>query len=254
MPKNLLTKAIALVKGQLHNAGNYHVGVILRWHWLERSLAPLFGDKARAVLDAGSGGGLYAFRLARRYRTSSFLGVEIDPARVKASQTQLRAERLANLEFVQGDLTQSQGMGRYDLIYNVDVIEHIEDDRLAIRNLAQALRGGGRLVMHTPLAPQRHWFRRFDLDQRVQSLHVREGYAVDDLLEKLRAAGLTPIDVVYTHGRWGTLAWELWRLVEDRWLLSLLMRLPVTLLVGIEKARPPKWGNCVLVVAVKPTV
>ena len=79
------------------------------------------------------------------------------------------------------------------------------------------------------------------------------GFLGSRVVEKLRAAGLEPTVVVYTHGRWGTLAWELWRLVEHRWLFSLLMRLPVMLLVGIEKARPPKWGNCVLVVAAKPS-
>ncbi len=249
---NYLSKAAALIRAQVHNATVYHVGVILRWRWLARSVMPLLGGRALSVFDAGSGSGLNAFRLARRFPSSTFLGVEIDPGLVSRCQAQLRTEGLGNLAFFQGDLTQLQGAERFDLIYNIDVIEHIEEDRLALRNLALALRPGGRLFLHTPLAPQRHWFRRFDLNRRVQPLHIREGYAVEDLQAKVREAGLQPTAPIYTHGRWGTLAWELWRLAESRPLLSLLMRIPVELLIAIELAVPPRWGNCVLIEASKP--
>lgn len=252
MTNKYLSKVVALLRAGVHNAAVYHVGVILRWRWLARSLAPLLDGKALSVLDAGSGSGRNAFRLARRYPQATWLGVEINPDQVRRCQAQVHEGQLPNLAFVQGDLTQPRDAETFDLIYSIDVIEHIAEDRLAIRNLAQALRPGGHLLLHTPLAPQRHWFRRFDLDQRVEPLHVRAGYTIDDLQAKVRAAGLEPTAVIYTHGRWGTLAWELWRLVEDHRLASSLLRIPVEVLMAIELALPPRAGNCVLIEAVKP--
>jgi len=254
--KNYLSKIANLVRALTHNAAVYRVGVILRWRWLERSLAPLLmratqHGKPLVVLDAGSGNGLNAFPLARRYPASAWHGVELNPDLVRLCQARSAKEKLPNLTFTQGDLTESQGAERFDLAYSIDVIEHIEEDRLAIGNLARSLRPGGWLLIHTPLAPQRHWFHRFDLDQRAHPMHVREGYTVDDLQAKLREAGLEPLKLIYTHGRWGTLAWELWRLVEESQLLSLLLRLPVELLIAIELAFPPRWGNCVLIEAKK---
>ena len=232
-------------------AVDYHVGAKIRWRWLLRAVAPLLAEGAQQVLDAGSGNGDYAFRLARRYPQATLHGVELDADHVAACQARLRAEPLPNLTFTQGDLTEPLGTEVYDLIYSVDVLEHIADDRAALGNLARALRPGGRLLIHTPLVPQRHWLRRFDLDRCVRADHVRQGYGEAELKAKVREAGLEPTSVRYTHGRWGTLAWELWMLARWRLLAKLLLWPLAMLLIGLELACPPSWGNCILLEARK---
>jgi len=247
---------------------DYHVGAEIRWCWLRRAVAPWLaslpsidegrpltgeerGDTLR-VLDAGSGNGEYAFRLARRYPQVTIHGVELDGDQVAACRARLRAEPLPNLTFAQGDLTRPLETSGYDLIYSVDVLEHIADDGAALGNLARALRPGGRLLIHTPLVPQRHWLRRFDLDRCVRADHVRPGYGEAALKAKVREAGLEPMAVRYTHGRWGTLAWELWMLARWRLLAKLLLWPLIKLLIALELVFPPAWGNCILLEARKP--
>jgi 2-polyprenyl-3-methyl-5-hydroxy-6-metoxy-1,4-benzoquinol methylase len=231
---------------------DYHVGAMIRWRWLRRAVAPLLSQGAPQVLDAGSGNGDSAFRLARRYARATIHGVDVDGEHVAACQARLGANPLSNLTFAQADLTESQGMEAYDLIYSVDVLEHILDDRAVLTNLARALRPGGWLIIHTPLTPQQHWLRRFDLERCPRSDHVRQGYKKGDLLDKVRATGLEITSVRYTHGRWGTLAWELWKLARPYPVAKLLLWPLAMLLISLEMASPSDWHNCILLQARRP--
>jgi len=233
-------------------AVDYHVGAKIRWRWLRRAVRPLLAPGAHRVLDAGSGDGQHTFHLARRYPQTTFHGVELDAEHVAACQDRLQSEPLPNLTFTRGDLTEPLGTEPYDLVYSVDVLEHIADDRAALDNLARVLRPDGRLLIHTPLTPQRHWLRRFDLDRAARADHVREGYGEEDLKAKVRAAGLEPVSVRYTHGRWGTLAWELWTLARWRLLAKLLLWPLAMFLIGLETVFPPAWGNCILLESRRP--
>jgi 2-polyprenyl-3-methyl-5-hydroxy-6-metoxy-1,4-benzoquinol methylase len=231
---------------------DYHVGAMIRWHWLRKAVAPLLSQGAPQVLDAGSGNGDSAFRLARRYARATIHGVDVDGEHVAACQARLGANPLSNLTFAQADLTEPQGTDAYDLIYSVDVLEHISDDRAVLANLARALRPGGWLIIHTPLTPQQHWLRRFDLERCPRPDHVRQGYKEEDLLDKVRAAGLEITSVRYTHGRSGTLAWELWKLARPYPLAKLLLWPLAMLLISLEMASPSDWHNCILVQARRP--
>jgi len=227
-------------------AVDYHVGAQIRWRWLQRALRPILAGQALRVLDAGSGNGQYIFRLARRYPDCTFHGVELDAAHVAACQAHLQREDRPNLTFSQGDLTQALPIEPVDLIYSVDVLEHISDDEAALGHLAQALRPGGWLFIHTPLRPQRHWLRRFDLERAPRHDHVRQGYTEDELRAKVRGAGLEPVGAIYTHGRWGTLAWELWQMLRWQLVAKVLLWPLAMVLIGLEMLAPPAQGNCIL--------
>ena len=237
---------------RLARAVDYHVGAKIRWRWLSRSLRPYLSAGGLRVLDAGSGNGDHTFRLARRYPSATFHGVELDADHIARCQERVSAEGLTNLTFARGDLLDPLGDEEYDLAYNVDVLEHIEDDLAVLQNIAKALRPGGKLVVHTPLTPQRHWLRRFDLDRAQRADHHREGYGIDELREKTLVSGMEQVSMQFTHGPWGTLAWELWSLL--RWnLLGKLLLWPLAMfLIGLETAMPHSWGNCVMMQATKP--
>jgi len=238
----------------LPRAASYHVGAKIRWRRLRRSVSPLLAAGAPRVLDAGSGNGEHTFRLARRYPQATFHGVELDATHVTDCQTRLQSEPLPNLTFARGDLTLPLGRDAYDLVYSVDVLEHIADDRAVLANMARALRPGGNLLIHTPLTPQRHWLRRFDLDRCGRDDHIREGYGEAELRDNVSGAGLVPTQVWYTHGRWGTLAWELWKLAGWRLLPRLLLWPLAMFLIGLETVFPPAWGNCIFLEARRPEV
>ena len=70
----------------------------------------------------------------------------------------------------------------WDLIGSFDVLEHIPEDEKALRNMADALRPGGSLVL---TVPQHQWLWS---ETDVHACHVRR-YTLGDIAEKLQKAG-----------------------------------------------------------------
>jgi len=75
----------------------------------------------------------------------------------------------------------------FDVIGIFDVLEHIKDDDLALRQIFKALKKGGGLILTVPL--HRFLWSRFDED----SCHVRR-YDPQGLCRKLRDAGFEIMD------------------------------------------------------------
>lgn len=234
---------------QLARRLDYHVGEAIRFRWFQRLVVPLITPDTRAVLDAGCGTGKHAFYLARRFPHLRVIGLDNRAAVVARAEAEARRQGLGNLRFLVGDLTADLPERAYDLIYSIDVLEHIEEDTKALANMARALRPGGWLAVHTPLTPQVHWLRRFDLDHLKNPLHAREGYRRGELEAKMAAVGLTGTRAVYTHGRWGTLAWDLWKWSRYRVGRTLLVLPLIRVLVAVEARGHLSDGNCAFVLA-----
>jgi len=230
---------------------DYHVGEAIRFAWFQRRVVPLITGNAARVLDAGSGGGRHAFYLARRFPHVQVWGIDTRADVVEQTRARAEEEGLANLHFEVADLTHPLPGGPFDLIYSFDVLEHVADDRAALAHMAAALGPGGWLAVHTPLTPQEHWLRRFDLDHLPNPLHAREGYRRGELEEKAAESGLTVTESVYTHGRWGTLAWDLWKWSRFRLVPTLALQPFIRFLVAMDVQQTHRDGNCVLVLARK---
>lgn len=78
----------------------------------------------------------------------------------------------------------------FDLLFATDVIEHLDDDVLALRELRRVAAGGARLVLTVP-AYQWLWS-----DHDV-SVHHRRRYTADTLRDSVRAAGWSPAVMTY---------------------------------------------------------
>jgi SAM-dependent methyltransferase len=110
---------------------------------------------------------------------------------------------------VQGDATHTPFLeGAFDMILALDLIEHVEDDLMAIRGLAKMLAPGGSLVIFTP-AFQSLWSHQDEI-----SHHFRR-YTSTELRAKLEAAGLRVDKLTYANTFLMPLVWA-GRLVH-RW-------------------------------------
>lgn len=106
---------------------------------LIRRWVPLEGAR---ILDVGCGLGLYV----RRFRElcDRVYGVDIDAAKVRqASQT------LANIGQAAAECLPYQD-GSFDVVLAHEILEHVADDRAAVREAYRVLRPGGRLVVFAP--------------------------------------------------------------------------------------------------------
>ena len=82
----------------------------------------------------------------------------------------------------------------FDVVAAFDVVEHCEDDALAVAELTRVLRPGGRLLLSVP-AYQWAWS-----DHDVRAGHYRR-YTRPRLVRRVERAGLTVERSTYAFGR-----------------------------------------------------
>ena len=152
---------------------------------------------AERVADLGCATGTFAARVARA-----------GPA---VTAVDISEENLAHLRRLHGDLVAAGRLipvraeltelpletESFDLVFCLEVLEHVEDDRAALREIARVLRHGGQLVLSVPnRAAPKPLVERLGLPsvhaEEGPERHVREGYRADELGPLLLEAGLRP--------------------------------------------------------------
>lgn len=181
------------------------------WH-VHRALRRILGayprDQKIRVLDAGTGFGQYAYFIARTFPNAEILAVDVKEDYLENARRFFdRTPYADRVEFAIEDLTDLKAEGPFDFILSVDVMEHIEDDRGVFRHFARVLAPGGTVLINTP-SDQGGSAVEEEGDESFISEHVRDGYNIDELQDKLREAGLEPVRAQYTYGPYGSRAWR----------------------------------------------
>jgi SAM-dependent methyltransferase len=137
---------------------------------------------APRILDAGCGTGrnLVEYASLGTVEGVDFSADAVDFCRLRG----LEGVRQAALEQLPFEAD------RFDLIVATDVIEHLDDDRLALAELRRVAAGGGRLVLTVP-AYTWLWSRH------DESLHHKRRYTAGRMRAQLAAAGWTPLFATY---------------------------------------------------------
>lgn len=179
----------------------------LRWDAVERALR---GSTPRRILEVGSGQGAVGARLARR---AEYTGVEVDPDSARVARSRIEPHG----RLLEGGVEVLPEGFEADLVCSFEVLEHIEDDRAALRAWRRRLRDGGHLVLSVPAHPERFGpsdelvghHRRYSREALVRVVsdagfeveHVESyGFGMGHLLETVRNAlirrsGASPQDV-----------------------------------------------------------
>jgi SAM-dependent methyltransferase len=145
--------------------------------------------------------------------------------------------------------------GQFDLAVCVDILEHIENDDAALCALYRSLRNGGILVLHVPTLYRRYpvWKKSLNFDVET---HVRPGYELQDILQKVKRAGFSIWSRGYTYGFLETLANNASYMItrarmENKFLYALAFPFLNTLSWFGARARPKELGAGIYVVAKK---
>lgn len=149
--------------------------------------------KSGSILDFGAGTGFFAKRIATPERT--VLCVEPDTQQAEIiSSTGLQA------------YGQSQDLSdeSVEFSYSLNVLEHIEDDTAAIKEIHRVLKPTSTCVIYVPAMPMLF----SSMDEKVE--HYRR-YTRKELIHKLEASGFDVLDCRYADilGVFATLLYKL---------------------------------------------
>ena len=141
------------------------------------------------VLDVGCGSAGSYFALAERGRgLRRYLGVDIDVDRL--------SRRIPRAEFRQVDLRRADeiGLGQFDVVLCLEVIEHLIDHEQVMRLIARSCRPGGMLLLSTPSVDFVDHFKMLFPQQFITTVvedggHVRDGYSEQGLRDLLVRSG-----------------------------------------------------------------
>jgi SAM-dependent methyltransferase len=164
--------------------------------WMAENIRPHVGNR---ILEVGAGiGNMTQHFLDREY----VLATDSDDQLLLALQERLGAR--SNLRTRRLDLLENPDAitsERFDTIVCLNVLEHIEDDRKALRNMFHILEPGGKLVL---LVPAFQWlFGSMD----VGLGHYRR-YTRKELREKFIATGFDIVSVRWMN-MFGMIGWFL---------------------------------------------
>ncbi len=114
-----------------------------RLHLVESRMAL----KNALILEVGCGIGTYSKQFRQRF-TPYVEAIEIEPERVAIAQKDTPHALVAVAEHL------PYPSNRFDLVFSNEVIEHVQDDRAAAREMVRVTRTGGRIIL---FCPNRWW-------------------------------------------------------------------------------------------------
>lgn len=183
--------------------------LFLRTWYVHRALRASTPAPTAKLLDAGTGFGQYAWHAVRTYPGMQVTGTDLKKEYLRRAQNCFDAYGLSDrIHFQVDDLTAPKVAESFDYILAIDVLEHIVEDEAVIQHFARHLNPGGQLIISTP-SDQGGSDVRSEDQQSFIGEHVRDGYNLDELIQKLTQAGLQIKEAHYSYGTWGSLAWRL---------------------------------------------
>ena len=161
------------------------------------------------ILDAGSGFGQYTYFLSNLLPDAGILAVDVKEEQVADCNSFFEKLGKRDVLFEVADLTAFSKPDKFDLILSVDVMEHIGEDEKVFRNFYDSLTQGGMLIISTPSDQGGSDVHDHDHEESFIEEHVRDGYNIVDIREKLKRAGFFRTECRYTYGKPGQTGWRL---------------------------------------------
>lgn len=140
--------------------------------------------KVNSILDVGCGDGLILSEMAKLFPDATLAGTEFSDVAMSIAKQNLPEAVFYNLDLEINHLPE-----QYDLVTCVDVLEHINDDTSALKNLSAMTRKY--LLVAVPLGPL------FPVEKELLG-HVH-GYSRRELDKKLASLGFTGLKTI----QWG---------------------------------------------------
>ena len=160
------------------------------------------------ILDAGAGFGQYTYYMSRKKPGWKILSVDVKQEQIEDCNNFFNKIGKKNVEFRYADLTKFTQANSFDLVLSVDVMEHILEDVEVFKNFHASLKPGGMVLISTP-SDQGGSDAHDDDDGSFIEEHVRNGYNIQEIEDKLQSAGFAKVEALYAYGTPGKISWRL---------------------------------------------
>ncbi len=215
----------------LSNAPNYA-------RWIVSMCEPHLG---KDVLEVGAGHGALTRLLAEDRNVTA---TELSRRCVDVLEQEFADS--GNVRVCMSEISELDADEAFDSAVLVNVLEHIDDDRGALRDLRRVLRPGGRVVVFAPAFMGLY----SEFDRRIGH---RRRYRLSQLVEVAHEAGFEISEARYVSSVGAVLWWlyarQLRRTPTTSPNVMLYDRVIVPTLERLERNRPPRFGQSVLLVA-----
>ncbi|MFH0867109.1 MAG: class I SAM-dependent methyltransferase [Bacteroidota bacterium] len=186
------------------------------WHikkdvreWVKKQKGDKSDKSSINVLDAGSGYGQYTYFLSGLKIRPHVTAVDVKEDQIADCNDFFKRTGRNNAVFSVADLTTFDKKNEFDLVLCVDVMEHITEDSKVFSNFHASLKQEGMLLVSTPSDRGGSDVHDHDDKESFIGEHVRDGYGIKEITEKLMNSGFAKVDARYVYGTPGKISWKL---------------------------------------------
>ena len=201
--------------------------LILRQWYVKRAIRKyLPKDKEILFYDAGAGFCQYSDFVLNLTKTAKVYATELVTDSLRDYSASLSPDKQKRFYYTVADLTTfALPDTKADFVIAIDILEHITDDVAVLNCFYSSMNEGAVLLITTP--------SDYNNTASFTAEHVRDGYSICDITQKVTSSGFKILETVYTYSFWGRLYWilvmrnSLW--LVDKSVLTLFI-LPIYLL------------------------
>lgn len=162
------------------------------------------------LLDAGAGFGQYTWFMSKLSKKYKIEAVDVKEEQIADCNNFFGKINKSNqVNFFIADLIKFRKENYYDFVLSVDVMEHIEEDVKVFENFFYSMKKGAMLLISTPSDQGGSDVHDHDHEDSFIDEHVRDGYNINEIQEKLKKAGFTKTQARYSYGTYGQISWRL---------------------------------------------
>lgn len=246
----MLAKLLSATFGYT-NIGNY-----ARFKVFRRLINSIQLNGDAKILDLGAGYGEYSISMATAMPNADVHALDIDTSRALAIEEATASSGLKNVS-VHNKYIENLEQNNFDLIFSVDVFEHILKEEMPFRTAFEKLKSGGQLIVKIPNIDQLTIFpnRLFEAhNDWLEDEHIGQVYDLIGLTKRFIDEGFEIVQCSYSDGWFSRLGWELAYLGKKLGIIGQLMSIPVAKsLIWMDQFFHRKsGGNAIQVIGKKP--
>lgn len=219
-----------------------------------RRVKKLWPKTASYILDAGCGRGVITRELARRFPLSQITAMDLNKQGQECNKKLSSKVYLNNINWINADVTLYKNANAFDFIISVDNLEHVEEDEKVLENFYTSMKKDGVLVVHVP-----HYYRRWPIFKWIENFdvpeHVRPGYHLPEIKERIQRAGFCIQETGFSYGflenLMNNLSYKITEAREKRMILYAILFPFMNTIAWFGQWSKPNFGAGVWVIARK---